>query len=47
MTEFEFIFALYALALGLSLVEILSGLGGRSNCASPAMRVGRSSRSAG
>jgi len=27
MTEFEFIFALYALALGLSLVEILSGLG--------------------
>ncbi|MBB3032892.1 hypothetical protein [Alteriqipengyuania lutimaris] len=27
MTEFEFIFALYALALGLSLVEVLSGLG--------------------
>ncbi|GAB5347571.1 hypothetical protein [Alteriqipengyuania sp. 357] len=27
MTEFEFIFALYALVLGLSLVEILSGLG--------------------
>ena len=27
MTEFEFIFALYALALGLSLVEELSGLG--------------------
>ena len=27
MTEFEFIFALYALVLGLSLVEILAGLG--------------------
>ncbi len=27
MTQFEFIFALYALVLGLSLVEILSGLG--------------------
>ena len=27
MTEFEFIFALYALTLGLSLVEILAGLG--------------------
>ena len=27
MTQFEFIFALYALLLGLSLVEVLSGLG--------------------
>ena len=27
MTDYEFIFALYALLLGLSLVEILSGLG--------------------
>lgn len=27
MTEFEFIFALYALVLGLSLVELLAGLG--------------------
>ena len=27
MTEFEFIFALYALLLGLSLIELLSGLG--------------------